>query len=457
MPLPSWRPLPDQERRALALLVLAWLGGLAVCANGLFGAFQFDDYNVIVDTPRVHSLAAWWQATRQGGLRPLLNLTYTLNWIAGDGSPLVFHAFNLLIHFVATACVFALARRFLRRVAPAGDVDLVAAWTALLFAVHPLHSEAITYVSGRSTSLMTVFYLGALVYYSRADEGRLRHCLGALCFFVLAVLTKETALLFPLALLAWDWATGTPWRIALRRQWPYWALCLLVLLAVLQHPGYWSLLESSLDARDLAAGLPTQLHSSTALLGRLFWPVALNIDPDWPVLKSPGDALPEAFLLAGLTALALWYRRSRPWLALAVAWLLIHLLLPNVLFPRADIANERHVYWADWAIFMCIAIELHRHLKSSSAWAAMLVGAALLGTITYHRNTDYRSEIALWQDTARHSPDKARVFNNLGYALEAAGRYDEARQAYRRALALQPDYLKAENNLNRLDDTTNGH
>jgi tetratricopeptide (TPR) repeat protein len=409
----------------------------------------------------VHSLANWWRATSHGGLRPLLNLTYTLNWLAGDGSPFGFHLFNLLVHLVTTACVFALARAFVRAFARhhahTDDADLIAAWAALLFAVHPLHSEAITYISGRSTSLMTAFYLGALVYYVRADEGVLRHRLAALGLFVLAVATKESAMLLPFALLAWDWSAGTPWRIALRRQWPFWALGLLVLLAALQHPGYWSLLQASLDARDPAAGLPTQLYSSTVLIGKLFWPAALNIDPDWPTLTSLRDALPQALLFAALAALAIWQRHSRPWFALALLWLLIHLLLPNVLFPRTDIANERQMVWADWAVFLCIAFEVHRRMKPTTAWAVVLACAALLGSVTCLRNIDYRSEIALWQDTARHSPDKARVFNNLGYVLQSAGRLDEARQAYQRALALQPDNLKAANNLDRLNAATGGN
>lgn len=450
MLLPNWRQLPDAERRAFVLLALAWLAGLAAYGNGIVGVFQFDDYNVIVDTPRVHSLAAWWQATSHGGLRPLLNLTYTLNWIAGDGNPFIFHAFNLLIHLVATACVFSLARSFLHRRVAGIDVDLAAAWAALLFAVHPLHSEAVTYVSGRSTSLMTVFYLGALVYYARAEAGRLRHRLGALGLLVLAVLTKEIALLFPLALVAWDWAAGTPWRTALRRQWPFWLLFVLVLLAVLQHPGYWSLIEQSIAARDFTRGLATQLHSSAVLLGKLFWPTALNIDPDWPV---PGlaNVLPEGLLFTAAALFAVALRRQRPWLALALAWLLIHLLLPHLLFPRDDIANERQMLWADWPIFLCVAVEIQRHLKPVIAWTIVLACAGLLAGTAINRNALYRSEIALWQETARHSPNKARVFNNLGYALASAGRNDEARAAYRRALELDPLHLKAANNLERLD------
>jgi protein O-mannosyl-transferase len=449
--LPNWHHLPDANRRAFVLLGLAWLAGLVAYVNGLAGVFQFDDYQVIVDTPRVHTLAAWWQASSHGGLRPLLNLSYTLNWIAGDGSPFAFHAFNLLIHLVATACVFALVRSFLHRRVTGIDIDLTAAWAALLFAVHPLHSEAITYVSGRSTALMTVFYLGALVNYARAEAGRLRHRLGALGLFVLAVLTKETALLFPLALLAWDWAAGTPWRVALRRQWPFWLLCLLFLLAVLQHPGIWSLIDQSIAARDFARGLPTQLHSSAVLLGKLFWPTGLNIDPDWPVLDDIAQALPELALFAAALLLAIHWRRDRPWLVLALAWLLIHLLLPNVVFPRADIANERQMFWADWAIFLAVTVEIQRHLKPAPASAVVLACAILLCVITIKRNELYRSEIALSQDTARHSPNKARVLNNLGYALASAGRTEEARAAYRRALELDPHHLKAANNLERLD------
>jgi protein O-mannosyl-transferase len=432
---------------------MALLAGLAAYANGLAGTFQFDDHNVIVNTERVHSLSAWWQATSHGGLRPLLNLTYTLNWLGGEGSPFGFHVFNLLVHLVTTACVFALARSFLRRCPPATDIDITAAWAALLFAVHPLHSEAVTYICGRSSSMMTLFYLGALVYYARAEEGLVRHRLAAISLFVMAVLTKESALLFPFALLAWDWSTGTPWRLALHRQWPFWAMCLVVLLALLQHRGYWSLMNESIDARDLATGLPTQLHSSAVLLGKLFWPTSLNIDPDWPRLATLSDALPQALLFVSLAALATWQRPHRPWLALALLWLLVHLLLPNVLFPRADIANERQMYWADWAVFLCVAVEVQR-VKPTTAWAVVMSCAALLGSVTCQRNIDYRSEIALWQDTARHSPDKARVFNNLGYAFQSEGRIDEARQAYQHALALQPDNVKAANNLERLNATT---
>jgi tetratricopeptide (TPR) repeat protein len=257
--------------------------------------------------------------------------------------------------------------------------------------------------------------------------------------------------LLPLALLAWDWSGRISWRLMLRRQWPYWALCVLATLALLLHPAYWSLLWNSVHLRDLHTSAPTQLHSSFALLGELAWPAALNFDPDWPQLDGYATLVPQLALLAASLGLAWHFRGTRPWISLGVVWVLLHLFLANTFFPRADIANERQLYWADWGLLLIVAVEQHLWLSRRASWALALILAGALGTLTLARNSVYTSEVALWQDTARKSPHKARVFNNLGYAYQMAGRKEEARQAYLRALALQPDYVKAGNNLDRLE------
>ena len=145
---------------------LPLVAGLLAYANSFRGGFQYDDYGVIVETSRVHSWAAWWSAASHGGLRPLLNLSYTFSWLSGGGATFAFHVFNLLTHFGSIALVHALSANFLRRHDPTVDWRPAALWAALLFAVHPLHSEAVTYLCGRSTALMTLFYLAALWAYS---------------------------------------------------------------------------------------------------------------------------------------------------------------------------------------------------------------------------------------------------------------------------------------------------
>jgi len=431
--------------------LLALAAGIAAYANAFHGVFQFDDFNVIVASARVHAWSAWLEAAGHGGLRPLLNLSYTFSWVTGGGDPFSFHLFNLLVHLVNIGLVYALAGNFMRRHNQAVDWRPAAVWAALLFAVHPVHSEAITYLCGRSTALMTLLYLATLWCYAHGNRAYRTASLG---LFVLAVLTKESALLFPLALLAWDWSSRTPWRVMLKRQWPYWMLCALATLALMLHPAYWSLMWNSVHSRDLYASLPTQLNSSFSLLGELAWPAALNFDPDWPVLTDLTATLPQLVILTVCLLLAWRLRATRPWISLGVLWVLLHLLLPNIFFPRADVANERQLYWADWGLFLIVGVELQLALSRRTAWVAIAVVAGVLAVLTHARNTVYASEIALWEDTAGKSPHKARVFNNLGYSYQQAGRNEAAKQAYLKALVLQPDFTKAANNLDRINRQT---
>ena len=440
----SWNVL-SSNASSPSIPWLPLVAGLLAYANSFHGGFQYDDYGVIVETSRVHSCAAWWSAASHGGLRPLLNLSYTFSWLSGGGATFAFHAFNLLAHLGSIAMVHALSADFLRRHDPSVDWRPAALWAALLFAVHPLHSEAVTYLCGRSTALMTLFYLAAMWAYARGARA------ATLALFLLALLTKENALLLPLALLAWDWSGRVPASLVLRRQWPYWMLCGLATLALLLHPGYWSLLWNSTHLRDLHTSVPTQLYSGVALLGILAWPVSLDFDPDWPVLTDLSAVLPQLAWLA-LALIVAWRARvKRPWISLGVLWALLHLVLANTFFPRADVANERQLYWADWGLFLMLAVELRLRLSRPRAWAVVLLIACALGVLTHGRNRLYASEIALWQDTAQKSPDKARVFNNLGYVYQLAGHKEEARQAYLRALALQPEFTRAANNLERLE------
>jgi len=419
--------------------------GLAVLlayATAWHGDFQFDDYNVIVAADPVHSWQAW-VAGLGSGLRPLLKLSYLLNWSI-DPQPLGFHLFNLLVHLTTTALVYLLVRRFGEIHAPSLDWRSVAWVTALWFGLHPVHTEAITYVSGRATSLMTMGYLGALYAYTRGW----RWC--ALCGFVAAVLVKESAMLLPFTLLLWEGLAGSSPRSIVRRQWPWWLLAVLAVLALLAHPAYRSLIGNSWRLHDSLAAGCTQLLAATYLIGQLLWPAALNIDPDLPVITDLAAVWPQWLGLALLVWLAWRWRRERPWVSFGVAWAILHLLLFNALLPRTDIANERLLYWGDWALIFAIVTELRLRLPRRWFNAVAIALAVAMTLTTSARNRIYQSEIALWQDTAAKSPHKARVLNNLGYAYAEAGRRAEAERAYREALRWQPDYLKASNNLRRL-------
>lgn len=431
--------LPAREDWPVWLLAATLLAYL----NALPAAFQFDDYNIIVDNPNVHSLAGWWQQIFT--LRPLLKLGYALNWSSGFGA-FGFHVVNLLLHLANVALLWRLSAHFPR---PAGwnqeQNRYARLLLLLLFALHPVQSESVTYVSGRSMSQMALFSLaGLLCWLEAAAHSRPWRRRGAalLCFTV-AVLSKEVALVVPLLLFLKRGGCRDTFLLA-----GFLAVAALLLFLAF---GYQRLLTEPL-ARNLGVNLASELNAVFYLLGQLLHPHALNIDPDLPELHgfSPLLGLQLALLSAALV-LAWWQRRQRSWLAFGLAWFLLLLLPTHSLIPRLDLASERHLYLAGIGIYW-IAVVALTGLLAARYRAGLLVLLALAGmSFTAARNADYQNEISLWQATVTQSPGKARAWNNLGYAYRLSGQFPEARAAYREALRHDSGYRRAQANLRELD------
>ena len=431
--------------RLLAAAIL--LGGIAVAYGNAFrGDFQFDDYNVIVDNPTVHTWSAW--AGSMPGIRPLLKLSYTLCWTAGLGR-FGFHLFNVLCHAAATLLAAALCLHLAsrsKRLAP--HAAAVALTAGLLFALHPAQTESVTYVSGRSMSLMGTLYLAAVVVHlRRPGRGGASPAL-----FAAALAVRETAWTLPLALLLLERAAGVSWREAGRRIRWHVAVGLAALLAALATPGYRRLLAYSLSIRPLGENLLGQIAAHSYLLTRPLLLLQTNIDPTLtpPQQLTPGLAA-QAGLLLGLLAIGLAMLRSRPWLGVGIVWTLLHLAPTNLMLPRLDLANDRQLYLALLGPAFVLAAALWALLPARAATGAMVALALVLAVATVLRHEDYRSEVALWAATAARSPGSARVWNNLGYAYRLTGDSVRARQAYRNALAIDPDHLKARYNLQALE------
>jgi len=436
----AWRLLTrafDLRRACIALLLA---GAAAVYANALGAAFQFDDFNVIVDYSAVHSLRAWAEA--MPGIRPLLKLSYALNWTI-DPAPFGFHLLNIACHLASALLVFGLAQRLLG-VAPAAA--LIA---ALLFALHPAQTEAVTYVSGRSVALMGLFYLGAL-HAACAERAIYRAALAPL-LFAAALATKETAWTLPLAALLVQRWRGESWREALRQTQPLWLALAAMAIAIAANPAYRRLLQHVFSIRTPWSNAALQVDGWWYLLTQ---PLLLqsNIDPDLP--QSPAfDALWWAKLAALVAAAVLVWRLPSRWLRLALLWFGLHLLPTNSLLPRNDIANDRQLYLA--LIGPALALAAAWRIRHARWLRAALIASLLMAcaVATWQRNRDYRDEISLWEATASASPNKARVWNNLGYAYQLAGDRERALSAYARALALDPHYERARINWLLLSDT----
>jgi len=441
------------------LLVPLFLVGAvgASYVNALRGVFQFDDYNVIVDNPTVHSAAAF-VANLPAGIRPVLKLTYLMNWTAGAG-PFGFHLVNISLHAANTLLVFLLARRMTAGKEAPGlpDWGRVPFLAALLFAVHPVQTEAVTYISGRSMSLMAFFYLAGMLSYVRGTTGGKGWLyVVSPALYLLAVLAKETALTLPVALLLWERAFGDgnrPFPEIIRRQAVHWALLCLFAAAVALHPSYRDLVLYGFGTRTASQNLLAQGYGVAYLLSRLILVDRLNIDPDLPVPASltPGLAVAAAGLAVLLVAGAAALKRS-PVAGFGLLWFFLQILPTNSIVPRLDVANERHLYLASWGIFLAAGTgaEWAQTALSGAAGRRVRAGwfaaAALLLLFTVLRNGVYRSEVTLWEETARLSPAKARVHNNLGYSYFRSGHPERAIPAYREALRIDPDFALARGN-----------
>ena len=415
-------------------------------APALVAAFQFDDYAVIVDNRAVHSLAAWWAS--MPGIRPLLKLSYALNHAAWPSS-LGFHGVNLALHAINTVLLWRLLHRGLPRLgAPATG----AAIGALLFALHPATTEAVTYASGRSISLAATFMLGAWLADAHAAARGVRVSLASPMLFALALGVRETSVVVPFAILLFAACTPNPdWRAIAARLGGHAVVLAVALMAFLALPGYQRFFATSLATREFGAQFVLQLHAHAYLIAHPLVSLRTNIDPLVGVgeASAPMTAL-IAFGCGAILAAALVLRRRWPWFAFGIFWYLLLLAPANSLLPRLDAANDRHLYLALAGPAWIVAIAILRMPAPRLRCAILLLLAGVLGGTTVHRAFDYRNEVALWRASIAAEPANARAWINLGYALRREGDLARARDAYACALAFEPRSEQAVLNLDAI-------
>jgi tetratricopeptide (TPR) repeat protein len=436
-----------------ALAVLAYLPGLA-------GPFQLDDYVTVASDPGARSLAAWWE-NLFSHVRPWLKASFVLTGAIGEALgdlPAGHRLGNLAIHLAATLAFYRLGLRLGGRLAPGRDARLRRAHALLaaaVFALHPLSTEAVSYISARSASLATLASVLALLSWLRAGESRglrrIAWIAAGLVSWAIACGSREVAVATPLLWLLIEWLRAPPDADPRARRRMLLGLACAVILGGLafvawmaSHPRYGPLLD--LSARILEA----RIHepAGATALGYLGCVAALvcapNIDPT-PALASwlQAGLLAGSLLLAGV--LAIRARRRHPMALVTLVWAALWLLPVYLLPVRHDIVAERHAYpvvwslgWLIGAVVISLGAARARPIRiAGRALAALLLGA--LAALSAVRSWEYRSEESLWEAAARNSPPKLRILNNLGAAYIERGRFEEAERVLRAAERLEPE------------------
>ena len=455
------------------------LAALAVYRNSFSAPFVYDDVpSIVADNPTLRRLWPIWPvfsappSVSTGG-RPMANLSLALNHALGGTALWGYHALNLAIHILAGLTLFGLVRRtlgqpiFERRLAAAAgpgaasrDGQLLAFIIALLWTVHPLQTESVTYVIQRTESMMGLFYLLTLYCFVRsvgeraAFARRKRASAGwevlsvVCCLFGMAC--TEVMVSAPLLVLLYDrtfvaGSFGEAWR---RRQRLYaglaatWIVLALLVVSTGGNRGG----TVGMAGHSWLAYVATQFQAAGAISAA--FNLAASVDfRVWHLLgrgRPGGDSLcaGDCFLAAGVV-IALY---RRPEIGFLGVWFFA-ILAPTSLVPGGiQMIAEHRMYLSLAAVIALFVIGAHRLFGRQSLlpFCALALG---FGFLTCRRNQDYASELSLWSDTVRKRPGSALDHEILGNALGRSGRPGEAVAEYETALRLDPEDPETHYNL----------
>jgi Flp pilus assembly protein TadD len=428
--------------------VLIALAGLFAYYNSLHGAYVLDDGRLLtdpdIDHPFYSSMAP----------RPVVSISFALNHRLDGFQPRGYHLFNLLVHVAAAITLFDLVRRTLRLPHFAGRFADWSGWvglaSALLWLVHPLQTQSVTYIIQRCESMMGMFFLLALWCFLRGATAVRRKAwwyAGAFLACALGSGCKELMLALPPLALVYDrtFLSGS-WRQALRARWPvFLALSIppVIGIGALVLTGFMTDPKGTVGF-GVKVYTPTTylLTQTTVILHYLrlsFWPVGLTIDYlDWPPARTLADCWPAALAVGGmLLATTYGVIRGRAWGFLG-AWFFLILAPTSSFIPLQDAVFEHRMYLPLAAVVVLVVTGVSRVAVVLAGWTGgrRVYGVALAGTVaataavlafmTVVRNEDYSSPSTLYADNVAKRPHNARVRQNLAIHLFAEGRVAEA-------------------------------
>ncbi len=465
--------LPTQS---LVVLLLLSLLVIVIYSNTFSASFHFDDEQNIVTNPQIKGLSNFldFSASRYVGF-----LSFALNYHFGRLDVFGYHLVNLLIHITNGLLVYTLVLLVFKTplMGPssaallepsAGGIAQPSAWiafiTALLFLVHPLQTQAVTYIVQRFTSLATLFYLLSIVCYLKwrlagpDSKGRTAWYAGAFVSTLLAMKTKEISFTLPFMIL---WVEAIFFWPLTRKQWGALIPFLLTLpiiplssLATLgEAEGGFARETTDIGRLDY---LFTQFRVIVTYLRLLVLPIGQNLDYDYPIYHSllePAVLLSFFFLslLVGLAVYLVFFSQHRL-LAFGLLWFFLTLSIESSIIPIRDVIFEHRLYLPSVGLILAasagVVEGLHRWRMAVSIGVAVVV--VLFSVATYQRNRVWNDEVSLWADVVQKSPNKARGYINLGAVCVNQNRLEEAVKAYKAAITLltfKPDLAHANLNL----------
>jgi tetratricopeptide (TPR) repeat protein len=451
--------------------------------NSLDASWHLDDYQNIVQDTRIHltdcdlaSIIEYVKSVQLAGrdARPLSRFSFAVNWFFGRNDPFGYHLINIVIHIL---CSFFLYGTILsirrtpnfRFVSSARNYYKISLLAALLWAINPIQTQAVTYIVQRMAALAAMFYILAMYLYIKArtsDNSAKRNLIFFSCFLsgVCAFASKENAATLPIALLLVEFLFFQDLsRKKIRNI--YWGATLTAGLAmaglgvVIFFKGdFQGLLNYNFRYFSPVERLLTEPRVVLYYLSQIFYPVPtrLSIEHDIAVstsLFSPWTTLPAIILVCSLIGIGLYNVKRRPMLGFAVLFFFLnHVIESSVI--GLELVFEHRNYLPSFFLFVPVAAGImglldYYRKKNKLIHHAIVTFVVLIiagfGAGTYIRNLAWQSEKSLWEDAVVKAPNSVRAWHNLALShYAAAGRFEEAILLYRKALTLEKNNIHQE-------------
>lgn len=455
---------------SLISIILICLVGVIAYSNSFDCSFHFDDTFFIEQNTAIRSLSnvkAWWGFYRS---RPIVFLSFALNYHFHGFDVWGYHLVNLAIHIVNAVLVWwlvmlTMATPVMRGQPVSRHKGAMALFTALLFVSHPLATQSVTYIVQRMASLATLFYLLSLALYVKGRLGRgnkerrvLFFYTGSILCAVLGMLTKEIVFTLPFALILYEYSfirTDT-WKIDIKDRGIQVPVIILGIFIVFISLTF-SLRIFNPKRPFLGYDFPitawqyllTQFSVILTYIRLFIVPVNQNLDYDYPISYSLFEwhTIFGLLFLTGILVLGILLFRRYRLIAFGIFWFFLTLSVESSIIPIAhDVIFEHRTYLPGLGFFLVLMGIVFYFFWDR--YRQVAVGALVLliltnTVLTYERNKVWASEYTLWADCLKKSPNKARPFYNYGREVAFAGQASEALMYYDKAIQLNPRFRDA--------------
>jgi hypothetical protein len=437
-------PGPGRRGRLLALApaALVVVATFLAHGDGIANGFVWDDPAIVVENPNTRDLSQLGHVLLSPDelppyYRPLNRASYLLDYQLFGMDPRGFHLVNVLLQAASAVALLGLGRRLFAATGPA----LLA---ALLLAVHPIHVEAVAFVTARNNLFALLFAILSLSFLADAAARRSRgRAVLSACALLLALLSKEQGAMVLPVLVAWLYLPGLPGRSAGASRWrllvPHAAA--VAVYAVLRAVSLGAPGASTAILPGLWGRLAVNAWTVPGYLSLALFPRGLTIFHEAPGPLGAWAPAAWALALAGVVALV---RRPTVASTVGLLWLALnHLPAANVIpIPSNTVMAERYFHASAAGLWLVLAdVGWRASARVPRAWTAAVAAAivAALGARTIVRNRDWRDDLALYQSAVRVEPGSAVAHFNLGVALKDVGDLAGAQAEWGLALAIKPD------------------